>query len=52
MARRGGLTVKAVENLQARGERYEVPDPGCAGLYLQIRPDQGEVMGLQVQAGR
>jgi integrase len=38
MARRGGLTVKAVENLQARAERYEVPDPGCAGLYLQIHP--------------
>jgi integrase len=38
MARKGGLTVKAVENLQARAERYEVPDPGCAGLYLQIHP--------------
>jgi integrase len=38
MARRGGLTAKAVENLQARGERYEVPDPGCAGLYLQVHP--------------
>jgi len=38
MARRGGLTVKAVANLQARAERYEVPDPGCAGLYLQIHP--------------
>lgn len=38
MARRGGLTVKAVENLQARPERYEVPDPGCAGLYLQVHP--------------
>jgi integrase len=38
MARRGGLTVKAVENLQVRAERYEVPDPGCAGLYLQIHP--------------
>jgi integrase len=38
MARRGGLTVKAVENLQARAERYEVPDPGCAGLYLQVHP--------------
>jgi integrase len=38
MARRGGLTVKTVENLQARAERYEVPDPGCAGLYLQVHP--------------
>jgi integrase len=37
MARRG-LTVKAVENLPARAERYEVPDPGCAGLYLQVHP--------------
>jgi integrase len=37
MARRG-LTVKAVENLQARGVRYEIPDPGCAGLYLQVHP--------------
>src|SRR6185437_3171097 len=39
MARRsGGLSFKAVENLQARDERYEIPDPGCAGLYLQVHP--------------
>src|ERR1700722_164733 len=38
MARRGGLTVKAVENLQASHERYEVPDCGCAGLYLLVHP--------------
>jgi integrase len=38
MARRGGLTVKLVENLRPRDARYEVPDPGCAGLYLAIHP--------------
>jgi integrase len=38
MARRGGLTVKLVENLQARASRYEIPDPGCAGLYLAVHP--------------
>ena len=38
MARRGGLTAIAVENLKAKDVRYEVPDPGCAGLYLQIHP--------------
>jgi integrase len=38
MVRRGGLTVKAVENLQARDERYEVPDPACPGLYLAVHP--------------
>jgi len=38
MARRGGLTAKAVENLHARAERYEVCDPACRGLYLQIHP--------------
>jgi integrase len=38
MARRAGLTVKTVENLQARNARYEVPDPGCPGLYLQVHP--------------
>ncbi|MCC8935653.1 integrase arm-type DNA-binding domain-containing protein [Bradyrhizobium sp. Arg68] len=32
------MTVKAVENLQKRDVRYEVPDPGCAGLYLQVHP--------------
>ena len=37
MARRG-LTLKAVENLRPRDIRYEVPDPGCAGLYLQVHP--------------
>jgi integrase len=38
MARRGGLTVKAVENLRGRESRYEIPDPGCAGLYLVVHP--------------
>ncbi|MET4483045.1 integrase arm-type DNA-binding domain-containing protein [Bradyrhizobium sp. F1.13.3] len=38
MARVRGLTVKAVENLEAKAERYEVPDPGCAGLYLLVQP--------------
>jgi integrase len=38
MAKRNGFTVKAIENLQPRDERYEVPDPGCAGLYLQVHP--------------
>jgi integrase len=38
MARRGGLTAKAVENLQAHAERYEIPDLGCAGLYLVVHP--------------
>src|SRR5690348_15294032 len=38
MTRRGGLTVKTIENLQAREARYEIPDPGCRGLYLQIHP--------------
>lgn len=38
MARVRGLTVKAIENLQAKPVRYEVPDPGCAGLYLQVHP--------------
>jgi integrase len=38
MARRGGLTVKAVENLRARESRYEIPDPGCIGLYLVVHP--------------
>lgn len=39
MARRqGGLTVKAIENLRARDKRFEVPDRGCVGLYLQVHP--------------
>jgi integrase len=38
MARRGGLTVTAIENLGAKSSRYEVPDPACPGLYLQVHP--------------
>jgi integrase len=33
-----GLTTKAIENLKKRDSRYEVPDPGCPGLYLAIHP--------------
>src|ERR1700679_3752916 len=33
-----GFTVKTVENLQAREARYELPDHGCAGLYIQVHP--------------
>lgn len=38
MARARGLTIKAVESLRPKDGRYEVPDPGCAGLYLQVHP--------------
>jgi integrase len=38
MARTRGLTVKLIENLQARDARYEIPDPGCPGLYLVVHP--------------
>src|SRR5258705_11012413 len=38
MARRGGLTVTAIENLGAKSSRYEVPDPACPGLYLLVHP--------------
>jgi integrase len=38
MARKGGLTVTAIENLAAKDSRYEVPDPACPGLYLSVHP--------------
>jgi integrase len=38
VAKTRGLTVKTIENLQAREARYEVPDPGCPGLYIQVHP--------------
>jgi hypothetical protein len=33
-----GITVKQIENLKARDERYEVPDPGCPGLFIVVQP--------------
>src|SRR5258705_10543051 len=38
MARKGGLTSIAIKNLGAKDTRYEVPDPGCRGLYLLVHP--------------
>jgi hypothetical protein len=38
MARKGGLTVIAIENLGAKDTRYEVPDPACPGLYVVVHP--------------
>lgn len=38
MARKGGLTVIAIKNLGAKATRYEVPDPGCPGLYVVVQP--------------
>jgi integrase len=32
------LTTIAVENLKPRAARYEVPDRGCAGLYVVVQP--------------
>jgi integrase len=33
-----GLTTKSIENLKAGAARREVPDGGCAGLYLVVQP--------------
>ena len=33
-----GLTTKSIENLKAEAARREVPDGGCAGLYLVVQP--------------
>ena len=32
------LTDIAIQNLKAGDMRREVPDPGCAGLYLVVQP--------------
>jgi len=31
-----GLTDIAIRNLQAGDTRREIPDPGCAGLYVIV----------------
>jgi hypothetical protein len=38
MARKGGLTAITIKNLAAKDTRYEVPDPACPELYLQVHP--------------
>jgi len=37
MAKRG-LTAISVAQIKPREKRFEVPDGGCAGLYLQVQP--------------
>jgi integrase len=32
------LTAKAIENIKPTAQRREIPDPGCAGLYLVVQP--------------
>jgi integrase len=32
------ITAKAIENMKPGNKRREVPDPGCAGLYLIVQP--------------
>ena len=34
------LTPIAIANLKARGQRYEVSDPGCAGLRVVVFPSR------------
>jgi hypothetical protein len=34
------LTPIAIANLRARGQRYEVSDPGCAGLRVVVFPSR------------
>jgi hypothetical protein len=33
-----GFTDIAIRNLKAGDVRREIPDPGCAGLYLVLQP--------------
>jgi integrase len=42
MARKGGLTSIAIKNLGAKDTRFEVPDPGCPGLYLVVHPSSAK----------
>ena len=38
------LTDIAIQNLKPGDTRREVPDPGCAGLYLVVQPSGSEVV--------
>lgn len=46
------LTVKALENMKPRKERYEVPCGEVQGLYLQIFPSGGRSWCLRYRFGR
>jgi integrase len=46
------LTVKAIENMKPREERYEVPDGEVQGLYLQIFPSSARSWCLRYRFGR
>ncbi len=41
MARQKKLTQAAIDRLQPREKRYQVPDPECPGLYLRVTPAGG-----------
>jgi len=42
VTRRRGLTPIAIAALKPRAARYEVPDRGCAGLYVVVQPVTGK----------
>src|ERR1700738_1787434 len=53
MARKGGLTVITIQNLAPKDSRYEVGDPACPGLYLQVHPSGAKSWAFRFRfAGR
>jgi integrase len=44
------LTPIAVENLKPKAERYEVPDRGCAGLYVVVQPSGRRAFAVRCRA--
>src|SRR6266481_6345501 len=45
------LTPIAVENLKPKAERYEVPDRGCAGLYVVVQPSGRRAFAVRCRVG-
>jgi integrase len=51
MARKGGLTVITIQNLAPKDSRYEVGDPACPGLYLQVHPSGAKSWAFRFRFG-
>jgi hypothetical protein len=45
------FSIERVEEYQAEAKPYEVPDPGCHGLYLRVLPSGAKSWAFRYSRG-
>ena len=45
------LSIERIEQYQREAKPYEVPDPGCHGLYLRVLPSGGKSWAFRYSMG-